>query len=332
MKKQKTSLRRLAALMLTSVVLAGIVLTANAEVSMTSVLQDVQLAYIYSMTADPATLVAAYDQRIAGDPQDVGAYAGRAILKKAQMDMTGAKADLDTALGQLETGNPLENMTVKLVLYPYHAAMAFELCDEAQYLSDMRTLCDLEEQYLNLMADPRMSAGQPELASQLEQIRTQLGQKRTTLQEIQNWYSNGEPAASFTAGHATVTGGKGSTAIQIREEWNEGGADAYTLYDTSFQLSQPVSNVARRCANSDETLILGLDEQPDAVCYQVPAGTVITMRQNSRLGKSALQTDTQFSYENSRSGRVESLTVEAGKTYVLNYAGSDSLGVVFTGV
>lgn len=327
--KKKTSLRRFIALALTGVLLAGSLLTASAASDANSVVQEMQLARVASYAADPAILTLGYDQRVARDPQDLSARSARALLRLSQNDAAGARADLDTVLGQMETGNPLENIMAKMMLYPLRAEADFEICDQAQYLSDARAQCDLVDQYLNLMSQQQQVMDEaPELAGQIDQIRAQFQRKREALQQIESWYNNGNTPDSFTVGNTSFTGGVDSKKIRIHEE--RGSGSDYVLYDTTFELSQPVWKVTRRCATEDENMILStMEAGNDGVCYQVPAGTVIVMNQTYNWGSGAAMKRTDFGYK----GRaLEHLTVEAGKTYVIQYASSDSPVIVFTGV
>ena len=129
--------------------------------------------------------------------------------------------------------------------------------------------------------------------------------------------------------------GVGDTAIQINESWSEDGLD--TTCNTTFHLSQPVRKMTRKI---EETFALvyamGMEESENgAVAYFVPAGTVLTMEQIFQSGKSRAKNYTSFRAEDLSGEEIwsgESLTVEAGKIYKLDYASSDSVEVYFIAV
>lgn len=323
--KKKTSLRRFVALALTGVLLAGSLLTASAASDATSVVQEMQLARVASYAADPSILTMGYDQRVARDPQDLSARSARALLRLSQNDAAGARADLDTVLGQMETGNPLENIMAKMMLYPLRAEADFEICDQTQYLSDARAQCDLVDQYLNLMSQqPQLADEAPELAGQIDQVRAQFQQKREALQQIEAWYNNGNPSDSFTVGSTTITGGVNEHKIRLYEETGS------EVYDTTFELSQPIWKVTRRCATEDENMSLStVAAGNDGICYQVPDGTEIIMTQTHKSSTGTTTKRTDFGYKDRA---LTQLTIKAGKTYVIQYASSDSPVIVFTGV
>ena len=100
---------------------------------------------------------------------------------------------------------------------------------------------------------------------------------------------------------ATVTYGIGGTKLRVRETFfNNGVVDID--WDTKLIFSQPILEVSRKSYGA---------------AFTVPAGTTV-----KRADGYGVET---FSGE---SGKA--LTIKAGKTYHLNYAGMESYGITIT--
>ena len=120
----------------------------------------------------------------------------------------------------------------------------------------------------------------------------------TSYNASQNLESIGYPGWSS---QATVTYGIGGTTLRVRETFfNNGVVDID--WDTKLIFSQPILEVSRKSYGA---------------AFTVPAGTTV-----KRADGYGVET---FSGE---SGKV--LTIKAGKTYHLNYAGMESYGITIT--
>lgn len=326
---KKKLLRRAAALALAAVLVVGSVLPAVAAGPEESngYGEYLQKAVLYQMLGDKDAGLRYFDQQIQQDPSDLIAYVVRAQLKQAAGDIAGARQDCDYAIGQL-TANPAEDLEVRLYGYSVRAGVDFLQGDQAQYLADMQSNRDFVSQILGQMG--MLYAGED-----AQELQTAQAQTAAQLNEVRSWYNNGHPARSFQTEHSSVTGGVGDTTIQINESWSEDDLD--TTCNTTFHLSQPVRNVTRKVQTTVEfSYVAAMTESENgAVAYFVPAGTVVTMEQMFQSGKSRAKTYTAFRADDLAGEEIwdgESLTVEAGKIYKLDYAASDSLEVYFIAV
>ena len=326
---KKKLLRRAAALVLAAVLVVGSVLPAVAAVpeESNSYGEYLQKAVLYQMLGDKDAGMRYFDQLIQQDPSDLTAYLVRAQLRQAAGDIAGARQDCDYAIGQAGT-NFEANPEIFLFGYSVRAGVDFLLGDQAQYLADMQTNMDYTNQIMGQL-------GLYYAGEDAQTVREELAKITARMNELRSWYNNGHPARNFQTEHANVTGSVGDTAIQINESWSEDDLD--TTCNTTFHLSQPVRKMTRKI---EETFALvyamGMEENENgAVAYFVPAGTVLTMEQIFQSGKSRAKNYTTFRAEDLSGEEIwsgESLTVEAGKIYKLDYAASDSVEVYFIAV
>lgn len=119
----------------------------------------------------------------------------------------------------------------------------------------------------------------------------------TSYQASQTLDSVGFPGWSS---QATITYGIGGTTVRIQEVFYNNGVQD-TAWDTTFVLSQPLSAISKSSYGAT---------------FYAPVGTVI--KRSDGYGMECW---------NAESGKT--LTIKAGKTYGLNYAGMESYGVNF---
>ncbi len=108
-------------------------------------------------------------------------------------------------------------------------------------------------------------------------------------------------AAGFPGWTSQATITYGGTKIRIQEAFYDSGTPS-TTWDTTFVLSQPITAVTKHSYG---------------ITVTVPAGTTVSKAD----GYSIETFDGQFS---------KTLTIKAGKSYALNYAGMESFGLTFT--
>ncbi len=326
---KKKLLRRAATLVLAAVLVVGSVLPAVAAVpeESNSYGEHLQKAILYQMLGDKETGLRYFDQQIQQNPSDLTAYVVRAQLRQAAGDITGARQDCDYAIGQAGT-NFAANPEIFLFGYSVRAGVDFLQGDQAQYLADMQTNMDYTNQIIGQL-------GMYYSAEDAQTIREETAQAAAQMNELRSWYNNGHPARSFQTEHSSETGSVGDTTIQINEFWSEDDLD--TTCNTTFRLSQPVRNMTRKIgASISLSYAITMEETENgAVAYFVPAGTVLTMEQTFQSGKSRAKNYTTFRADDLAGNEIwsgESLTVEAGKIYKLDYAASDSMAVYFIAV
>ena len=105
--------------------------------------------------------------------------------------------------------------------------------------------------------------------------------------------------------YTTITYGIGGTTVKIHEDWIDSNGATSIVWDTTFILSQPLTSIEKL--------------QYGGVFY-VPAGT--TIKRGDSYGMEAWS-----SLGSDATGK--SITVHAGESWYLNYAGIGSYGVTF---
>lgn len=312
--------RRAVAFVLAAVVMTGAAVAAAAE----SVSGYYQKAAMYLALGDNEAAVRYFDQEIGKDPENAAAYLGRALIRLRGGDRAGARQDCDYVIGRLPA-NWTEELEERMWAYVTRASVDFEMGDQAQYLADMQSELDI----LNKMTQLQLGADED-----WNKMLQNLNKEET---EITQWYNNGSPAKSFQHEYeslkATVTGGAGDTSLQISEVWDDANPDLRTTCDTTFHLSQPIRKVVRKSSMYGGVYLFAWEEEQGAVGIVVPAGTTITMEQVFQSGRSRAQSYQSFGLKQYSMGDDDwngtSLTVEAGKSYCIDYDSNDGIAVYF---
>lgn len=323
-------LRRAAALALSTVLAVGCILPvgASAPDESNSYGEYIQKIVLYQMLGDSDAGLHYFDQLVQQDTGDLSAYLARAQMRQMAGDIAGARQDCDYAIGHL-TADPSENAETRLYGYAIRSVVDFFQGNQAQYLADEQSHQEITGSIFDMM---RMGSD-PESAQEWQAARAKAD---ADLKELRVWYNNGAPAKNFQTEHARVQGGIGDNTIQIQEEWSEESID--TTYDTTFHLSQPVRNITRQIPSASEFSYAVLEQNNNengSVAYFVPVGTIVTMEQMFQSGKSRAKTYNAFRAEDMTGNTVfdgESMTVEAGKIYRLDYASNDSITVYFIAI